>query len=207
MYEGLGKWCSMRLAPFLKLKHLTLYIVICVTLAPNTSYSETSGEVSRNRVVFTGMLKVPTCSYDILAEGISSNNIDFGNIHADYLDKSPRYFSIVITENDSDKLGCSSLEMISDVVTVSFGDNNNDQIDLNGVITHGAGDGIRVRIKAIDSFASNNDYINSENKTIHYSSEDLSGGLARYSAELLYSSGRPAPGSFSGTVSVVIAYD
>lgn len=118
------------------------------------------------------------------------------------MEVSARPFTLWLYEEGSSIPGCSAF-MVSSRATVSFG--NPGQLDELGVVTRGAGNGVRIDIRALDEQADYRGKISLNSKDINYPSEFASSGKFVYSAKPVNLE-RAVAGEYRGTLTFVVTY-
>jgi len=173
-------------------------------LSPAVVASELSFE---NHISIIGTAVSSACSVTIESGSSQNGIVDFG-----IYDKSAQigtvneYFSLNIRESGSNSNGCSAFKAGNNLVTVSFGDSGNNQLDDEGVITHGAGDGVRIEIVATDkNEASSLKPITINNNHIQYKQAFALNGKFNYMATAKHLDSASV-GDYYGSLSVVFTY-
>lgn len=140
-------------------------------------------------VVDTGVIGDNTLAFDIYRKSTG------GVIPA-------RKFTIRLYESGSSIQGCSAF-LAGQLATLQFGSVG--QLDSHGVVTQGAGDGIRIEVRAIDSQADYREHLTERRNTINYPITFASKGQFCFEAKPII----PAdvnPGEYSGALSFIISY-
>lgn len=151
-------------------------------------------------------------SADVVASAchvvIDGNGTGLGQLTFDTYRKSsgvfiqPRDFSLRLYENGATVQGCSAFQA-GQIATLDFG--NPGQLDSAGVITRGAGDGIRVDIRAVDTQADYRGRITQVNHTVNYPINFAAKGQFRFRAQPVMPADVKA-GEYTGALSFVVTY-
>lgn len=160
--------------------------------------------VLRHQFNISGVVVASTCSVSVESEGSQDGVINFGQYNqAKEEGGLTKPFSVKLYEIGASEPGCSAfLAGIGDV-SLTFG--NQGQLDTKGVVTHGAGDNIRVAITAIDTEASNHKVITSKNAKLTYPKIFSTKGVFNFNAK---AEGLDAAtlGDYRGSLSLVVSY-
>ncbi|MCN2058206.1 fimbrial protein [Escherichia coli] len=114
----------------------------------------------------------------------------------------PRDFTVRLYESGASVQGCSAF-LSGQVVTLDFG--NPGQLDAGGVVTHGAGDGIRVDVRAVDPQADYRGRLTQDRHSVNYPVEFATKGQFRFRAQPVFPANVKA-GEYSGALTFVVAY-
>ncbi|HGH2865852.1 TPA: fimbrial protein [Salmonella enterica subsp. enterica serovar Typhimurium] len=114
----------------------------------------------------------------------------------------PRYFTVRLYESGSTIQGCSAFHA-GQVATLDFG--NPGQLDAGGVITRGAGDGIRVDVRAVDVQADYHGRLTQDRHSVNYPVDFASGGQFRFRALPVFPANVKA-GEYTGALTFVVTY-
>nr|WP_052679366.1 hypothetical protein [Vibrio parahaemolyticus] len=136
-----------------------------------------------------------------------NNVIDFG----DYNRNNPANFSssltfqVIVYEDSIDNPGCSAFLAGKDMVSLKFGDISGKQLDEYGVVTFGAGNGVRISVSATDAEASSSDTITSTHNELFYKRDFASKGEFGFLASVTNIE-KASVGTYQGSLSLIISY-
>lgn len=181
----------------------TFFLVfICIASISLQAAAGTGRSITQNTILH-GIAVASSCRVMVDAAGTRNNQIAFGTYNKSTAEDSPvRTFTLRLYEDGSTVPGCSAFQ-VSPISIISFG--NDGQLDEQGVVTRGAGDGIRIDVRAVDIEASSKKRVTIHNDTIEYPSEFASKGKIIFSAKPLNLEKAEA-GEYRGTLSFVISY-
>lgn len=114
----------------------------------------------------------------------------------------PRDFILRLYESGATVQGCSAFQ-VGQVASLEFG--NPGQLDAGGVVTRGAGNGIRVAVKALDAQADFRGRLTEANSHVNYPVDFAAKGQFSFRAQPVIPSGVKA-GEYSGALSFVVIY-
>ncbi|ATI65976.1 fimbrial protein [Edwardsiella tarda] len=114
----------------------------------------------------------------------------------------PRDFTVRLYEQGATVQGCSAFRA-GQVATLSFG--NPGQLDAGGVVTRGAGDGIRVDVRAVDAEADYRGRLTLDNHSVNYPVDFAARGQFRFRAQPEFPKEVKA-GEYSGALTFVVTY-
>lgn len=191
----------------MKLLKLLLQTLLCAGAICGAGYAHASQPVVQSQFHVTGALVSSTCSVAIEHQSSESGLIDFGELDLSREQVGrKKYFEIKLYEGRSMEPGCTALLASTVPVQLKFGERAVGQLDANGVVTKGAGDGIRVQVSSIDANeVSSLEPITSENSSLIYSKSFAAKGVFRFVAEPV-DLGSATTGSYYGSLSVLVAY-
>ncbi|ENC38790.1 putative k88 fimbrial protein A [Escherichia coli P0299917.10] len=95
----------------------------------------------------------------------------------------PRDFTVRLYESGATVQGCSAFKA-GQVATLDFG--NPGQLDAGGVVTRGAGDGIRVDVRAVDTQADYRGRLTQDSHSVNYPVEFAAKGQFRFRAQPVF---------------------
>ncbi|HGF6001908.1 TPA: fimbrial protein, partial [Shigella sonnei] len=98
--------------------------------------------------------------------------------------------------------GCSAFKA-GQVATLDFG--NPGQLDAGGVVTRGAGDGIRVDVRAVDTQADYRGRLTQDSHSVNYPVEFAAKGQFRFRAQPVFPANVKA-GEYTGALTFVVTY-
>ncbi|EFA4233676.1 K88 fimbrial protein FaeC [Escherichia coli] len=114
----------------------------------------------------------------------------------------PRDFTVRLYEPGATVQGCSAF-LAGQVATLDFG--NPGQLDAAGVVTRGAGDGIRVDVRAVDTQADYHGRLTQDNHSVKYPVDFAAKGQFRFRAQPVFPADVKA-GEYSGALTFVVTY-
>nr|WP_269803133.1 fimbrial protein [Escherichia coli] len=114
----------------------------------------------------------------------------------------PRDFTVRLYESGATVEGCSALQA-GQVAILDFG--NPGQLDAGGVVTRGAGDGIRVDVRAVDTQADYRERLTQDNHSVKYPVDFAVRGQFRFRAQPVFPANVKA-GEYSGALTFVVTY-
>ncbi|HBE4204098.1 TPA: type 1 fimbrial protein [Escherichia coli] len=115
---------------------------------------------------------------------------------------SPRDFTVRLYESGATVQGCSAFKA-GQIATLDFG--NPGQLDVGGVVTRGAGDGIRVDVRAVDTQADYRGRLTQENHSVNYPVDFAAKGQFRFRAQPVFPADVKA-GEYTGALTFVVTY-
>ncbi|HFK7294156.1 type 1 fimbrial protein [Escherichia marmotae] len=115
---------------------------------------------------------------------------------------SPRDFTVRLYESGATVQGCSAFKA-GQIATLDFG--NPGQLDAGGVVTRGAGDGIRVDVRAVDTQADYRGRLTQESHSVNYPVEFAAKGQFRFRAQPVFPVDVKA-GEYTGALTFVVTY-
>lgn len=177
---------------------------LCLQLAIATVFFSLSGYASNiQRTIITADVVASACHISVDADGSGQNSITFDTYHKSSGEKiQSREFTIRMYETGATVLGCSAF-LSGKQATLEFG--NPGQLDSGGVVTRGAGDGIRIEVRGNDSQADYKGPITSDNSKVNYPVDFAAKGLFRFKAQPLIPNNVKA-GEYTGALSFVVTY-
>ncbi|EPB1915046.1 fimbrial protein [Escherichia coli] len=114
----------------------------------------------------------------------------------------PRDFAVRLYESGATVQGCSAFQA-GQVATLDFG--NPGQLDAGGVVTRGAGDGIRVDVRAVDTQADYRGRLTQDSHSVNYPVEFAAKGQFRFRAQPVFPVNVKA-GEYTGALTFVVTY-
>lgn len=173
----------------------------CVFLAQPSWAAEQM--LLRAKVNINAQVVASSCRVVVQADGMNNSTLSLGTYNkATGSGGEPKPFSIWMFEDGSMSAGCSAL-LVGTVATVQFG--NAGQLDDGGVVTRGAGDGVRVAVRALDSEADFRDVITLSRDSVAYPVDFAAKGLLRFQAQPVYLD-KAQVGQYSGSLAFVVSY-
>lgn len=157
-----------------------------------------------HRIVFNADVVASACHAVVDADGIGNNNLTFETYRKSIGNPVfPGTFTIRLYEPGSSIQGCSAF-LAGQVATLQFG--NAGQLDSAGVVTQGAGDGVRIDVRAKDTQADYRDRLTDSNNTVNYPISFASNGLFKFEAKPIIPDDVRS-GEYSGALSFVVTYN
>lgn len=175
------------------------YIVfISALLISNT------GKGGGQRVVFNVDIVGSVCHVVVDADGFgNSGRLIFGTYRkSSGVPVLPRDFVVRLYESGATVQGCSAFRA-GQVATLDFG--NPGQLDAKGVVTRGAGDGIRVDVRAVDTQADYRGRLTQDSHSVNYPVEFAVKGQFRFRAQPVFPANVKA-GEYTGALTFVVTY-
>ncbi|ECV2306847.1 fimbrial protein [Salmonella enterica subsp. enterica serovar Javiana] len=158
---------------------------------------------SIQRVIFSADVVASACHVRVDADGAGNNLLTFGTYRKSNEVAVPsRDFTLRLFESGATVQGCSAF-LAGQVATLQFG--NPGQLDAAGVITRGAGDGIRVDVRAMDGQADWRERITADRDVVNYPVGFAAQGQFRFTAQPVFPADVKAGGD-SGALSFVVTY-
>lgn len=177
-----------------------IFIVILSTLSIYFNIAN----ASIHRIFFNADVVASTCHAVVETDITGNNLITFKTFRKSYDEPvMPRNFTIRLYESGSIIQGCSAF-LAGQIATLQFG--NPGQLDSGGVVTKGAGDGIRIDVRAKDSQADNRNRLTDHNSAVNYPVVFASNGQFNFEAKPIIPSDVRA-GEYSGALSFVVIYN
>lgn len=155
------------------------------------------------RVIFSADVVASACHIQVDADGAGNNLLTFSPYR-----KStgaaipPRDFTIRLYESGATVQGCSAF-LTGQVATLQFG--NPGQLDDGGVVTRGAGEGVRIDVRAADGAADWRERLTGEHDRVNYPVDFAARGQFRFTAQPVFPSNVRA-GEYDGALSFVVTY-
>ncbi len=156
------------------------------------------------KTIFDADMVASSCHVVVVTENSgNSGKLTFGTYRKSTgMHVHPRDFTILLYESGATVKGCSAF-LAGRVATLDFG--NPGQLDAGGVVTRGAGDGIRVDVRAVDSEADNRDRLTEQNHQVNYSVVFATKGQFRFRAQPIFPETLKA-GEYTGALTFVVTY-
>ncbi|HHE3117095.1 TPA: fimbrial protein [Escherichia coli] len=162
------------------------------------------GVSASQRVVFNVDVVASACHVVVDADSIgNSGRLTFGTYRKSTGGGTPpRDFTVRLYESGATVQGCSAFKA-GQVATLDFG--NPGQLDAGGVITRGAGDGIRVDVRAVDAEADYRGRLTQENHSVNYPVAFAARGQFRFRAQPVFPANVKV-GEYTGALTFVVTY-
>ncbi|EBG1461678.1 type 1 fimbrial protein, partial [Salmonella enterica] len=155
------------------------------------------------KTLFSADVVASACHVVVDADGAGSSHMTFGTYRkSSAAPVPPREFSVRLFESGATVQGCSAFRA-GQVATLDFG--NPGQLDAAGVVTRGAGDGIRIDVRAIDPQADFRERLTQANHVVNYPVDFAAKGQFRFRAQPVMPTNVKA-GEYSGALTFVVAY-
>ncbi|ECB2662551.1 TPA: fimbrial protein [Escherichia coli] len=116
--------------------------------------------------------------------------------------EQPRYFTVRLYEPGATIQGCSAFRA-GQIATLDFG--NPGQLDAGGIVTRGAGDGIRVGVRAVDAQADYHGRLTQERHLVNYPIDFAIKGQFRFCAQSIFPA-NVTTGEYTGALTFVVTY-
>ncbi|EQA6634848.1 fimbrial protein [Salmonella enterica] len=162
-----------------------------------------AGDFATWHVIFSADIVASACHVRVDADGAGNNLLTFGTYSKSTAAAvRPREFTVRLFESGATVQGCSAF-LAGQVATLQFG--NPGQLDAGGVITRGAGDGVRIAVKATDGQADWRERITLGHDAVNYPVDFAAKGLFRFTAQPVFPADVQA-GEYTGALSFVVTY-
>lgn len=160
--------------------------------------------VAVQRTVFTADIVASACHVVVDADSTgNSSRLMFGTYRRSTgASVPPRDFIVRLYESGATVQGCSAFKA-GQVATLDFG--NPGQLDAGGVVTRGAGDGIRVDVRAVDTQADYRGRLTQDSHSVNYPVEFAAKGQFRFRAQPVFPVNVKA-GEYTGALTFVVTY-
>ncbi|EFY7012981.1 fimbrial protein [Escherichia coli] len=158
---------------------------------------------SVQRTIFSADVVASACHVVIDGNGTGQGQLTFDTFRkSSGLSVQPQEFTVRLYEKGATVQGCSAFQA-GQIATLNFG--NPGQLDAGGVVTRGAGDGIRVDVRAMDAQADYRERITQAKHTVNYPVNFAAKGQFRFRAQPLMPADVKA-GEYTGALSFVVTY-
>lgn len=155
------------------------------------------------RTVFSADVVASPCHVVVDVEGARDGNLVFEPFHkSTKATVLPRDFTVSLYESGTAAPGCSAFQF-GQLATIEFG--NPGQLDAGGVVTRGAGDGVRIDVRAVDAQADYRATVTEGAHKVNYPVEFAAKGAFRFRAQPVIPKDVKA-GEYSGALAFVISY-
>ncbi|MCX8980968.1 fimbrial protein [Citrobacter portucalensis] len=181
--------------------NITCSLVILFITSPISIADELKSVTQRT--VIDAIVVASSCRVMVDAGYSGTRLLNFGSWNKS-ADESPQAgsFTLWLYEDGATMPGCSAFR-VAPLASITFG--NAGQLDNEGVITRGAGGGIRIDIRALDQEADYRGKIANGNNIINYPSRFVEAGKLRFSA-LPVNLEKASAGEYRGSVAFVLSY-
>lgn len=154
------------------------------------------------RIVFVADVVASVCHVVVEADSTgNSGRLTFGTYRKSTGGAS-RDFTVHLYESGATVQGCSAFKA-GRVATLDFG--NPGQLDAGGVVTRGAGDGIRVDVRAVDTQADYRGRLTQDSHSVNYPVDFAAKGQFRFRALPVFPADVKA-GEYTGALTFVVTY-
>ncbi|MFZ5316487.1 fimbrial protein [Enterobacter asburiae] len=155
------------------------------------------------KTIFSADVVASACHVMVYVDGTGSSRLTFDTFRKSTQVTVPtRDFTVRLYESGATVQGCSAF-LASQVAMLDFG--NPGQLDAAGVVTRGAGDGIRIDVRAVDAQADYRDRLTLTNHSVNYPVDFAARGQFRFRAQPLIPANVKA-GEYSGALTFVVTY-
>lgn len=155
------------------------------------------------KTLFSVDVVASACHVVVDADGTGNSRLTFGTYRkSSAVPVSPREFTVRLYESGATIQGCSAF-LAGQLATLDFG--NPGQLDAAGVVTRGAGDGIRIDVRAVDTQADYHGRLIQSNHEVNYPVDFAARGQFRFRAQPVIPTGVKA-GEYSGALTFVVTY-
>lgn len=182
------------------------HIYIAGMLLMSLSWSAVAIEerVMTQRLIVNATAVASTCRVVVEADGLGNNQLSLG-VYNKALggDVQAKRFTLWMYEEGATVPGCSAF-MVGPYASVEFG--NAGQLDHAGVITRGAGDQVRIDVRALDEQADYRGRLNSGQRWVKYPASFAAQGRLGFDARPVNVE-QASAGEYRGTLSFVVSYD
>lgn len=160
--------------------------------------------IMTQRVVVHAVAVASACRVVVEGDSVGNNRLSFG-VYNKSTGELPaaRPLTFWLYEEGATVPGCSAFQ-VAPLATVQFG--NPGQLDEGGVMTRGAGDHVRVDVRATDEQADNRGAVTSQNARVNYPSVFASQGRLAFMARPVALE-QASAGEYRGTLSFVVSYN
>lgn len=158
---------------------------------------------SVQKTLFSADVVASACHVVVDADGTGSSRLTFGTYRkSSATPVPPRDFTVRLYETGATVQGCSAF-LAGQIATLNFG--NPGQLDGQGVVTRGAGDGIRIDVRAADTQADFRGRITQANHEVKYPVGFAAKGQFRFHAQPVFPADVKA-GEYNGALTFVVTY-
>lgn len=155
------------------------------------------------RTTFSADIVASTCHIVVDANGLGENRLIFDTYRKAAKGSVPaRDFWIRLYESGATVQGCSAFT-VGQVATLDFG--NKGQLDPVGVVTRGAGDGVRIDVRALDEQADYKQSLTLNKHIVNYPAAFAAKGQFHFRAQPIFPADVKA-GEYSGALTFVVTY-
>mgnify|MGYP002557799122 CR=1 FL=1 len=184
---------------FIFSRFICFFFIACTWLLALTETAE-----GRQKTIFSMDVVASACHVVVDADSSgNSGRLTFGTYRKSTgTSVPPRDFTVRLYESGATVQGCSAFKA-GQVATLDFG--NPGQLDAEGVVTRGAGEGIRVDVRAVDTQADYRGRLTLDSHSVNYPVEFAAKGQFRFRAQPVFPANVKA-GEYSGALTFVVTY-
>lgn len=158
---------------------------------------------SVQKTLFSADVVASACHVVVDADGSGSSRLTFGTYRKSSAAPVPaRDFTVYLYESGASVQGCSAF-LAGQIAALNFG--NPGQMDAAGVVTRGAGDGIRIAVRAVDPQADYRGRLSLTNHEVKYPVAFAAKGQFRFRAQPIFPT-EVKVGEYSGALTFVVTY-
>ncbi|MGS0206216.1 fimbrial protein [Escherichia coli] len=158
---------------------------------------------SVQRTIFSVDVVASACHVVIDGNGTGLGQLTFGTFRkSSGMSVRPQEFTVRLYENGATVQGCSAFKA-GQIATLDFG--NPGQLDAGGVVTRGAGDGIRVDVRAVDAQAYYRGRLTQNRHRVSYPVDFAAKGQFRFRAQPVFPA-NVKTGEYTGALTFVVTY-
>lgn len=183
---------------------ITLLAMVCIPPVFVGPAEAALTQMMTQRVVLHAVAVASACRVVVEGDSMGNNRLSLGVYNkatGDLPTALPLTFWLY--EDGATVPGCSAFR-VSPLATVQFG--NTGQLDEGGVITRGAGDRVRVDIRAADPQADYRGAVTSQTSRVNYPSDFAALGKLSFMAKAVALE-QASAGEYRGTLSFVVSYN
>ncbi|MFQ2048365.1 fimbrial protein [Aeromonas veronii] len=163
----------------------------------------TEMRVMTQRTVLNATAVASVCRVVVDADGIGNHRLSFGVYNKALGGEVPaKDFTLWLYEEGATVPGCSAFT-VAPLASVAFGDPG--QLDDGGVVTRGAGERVRIDVRATDEQASYRGPLTAQYRQVQYPSGFAADGRLAFRAKPVNVAQANA-GEYRGTLSFVVSY-
>lgn len=187
----------------IRLFHRQKYMAGMLLMSLSLSAVATEERVMTQRLVVNATAVASACRVVVEADGLGNNQLSLG-VYNKALggEAQAKRFTLWMYEEGATVPGCSAF-MVGPYASVEFG--NPGQLDDAGVMTRGAGDQVRIDVRAIDEQADYRGRLNASQRSVKYPASFAAQGQLGFEARPLNVEHASA-GEYRGTLSFVVSY-
>ncbi|TLI90781.1 fimbrial protein [Escherichia sp. E4736] len=156
------------------------------------------------KIIFNADVVASACHVEVDADETGNSSHLTFDTYRKSLQASvpPREFTVRLYESGATVQGCSAF-LAGQIATLDFG--NPGQLDTAGVVTRGAGDGIRIDVRAVDAQADYRARLTLTNHSVNYPVDFAARGQFRFRAQPIFPANVKA-GEYTGALTFVVTY-
>ncbi|HHH6703498.1 TPA: fimbrial protein [Escherichia coli] len=179
------------------IKNLSLPVILLLT-------GSWEAQSAIQKIIFNADVVASACHVVVDADSSgNSSRLTFGTYRKSIRGSvQPRDFTVRMYESGATVQGCSAFKA-GQIATLDFG--NPGQLDAEGVVTRGAGDGIRVDVRAVDTQADYRGRLTQSCHSVNYPVDFAARGQFRFRAQPVFPADVKA-GEYAGALTFVVTY-